>query len=119
MKYILLLALLAFPVTVSASQGVHHKNNEKYNCSVDGKPGQIKTVRLAKGNMVKDGILKLRWSDSLKAHKVEISLNGKTFKTEDDGKNTVTGLKWLQAVKVRGTSNCGSGKWTKLYSFLP
>lgn len=119
MKTLLICLFLLFPVTVSASQGVHHKNNEKYNCSVDGKPGKISAVKLAKGDVVGNGILKLRWKDSLKAHAVEISLNGRIFKTEDDGKKTVTNLRGTQEVKVRGTSNCGKGKWSKVYKALP
>lgn len=118
MKFILIALMLFLPVTVSASQGVHHNNKEKYNCSVAGKPGKIKKVRIA-SDAVGNGVLKLRWTDSLKAHQVQISLNGRILKTEDDGKKTITGLRGMQEVKVRGASNCGKGKWTKLYRFLP
>lgn len=118
MKYLILL-LLILPVSVSASQGVHHDNKEKYNCSLSGKPGKIGWVKNSKNDALGNGILKLRWKDSMKAHKVEISLNGRIVKTEDDGKKTITGLKGKQDVKIRGTSNCGKGKWTKTYSFLP
>ena len=119
MKYILFFILLLVPLTASAGQGVHHNNNEKYVCSVSGKPGKIKTVSLAKTDLRNDGRLKLRWSDSLTAHKVEISLNGRIVKTEDDGRKTIAGLKGKQEVKVRGTSNCGKGEWTKTYIFIP
>jgi hypothetical protein len=114
---------------VYATQGKHDKSDEnsKYNCGVVGKPGNIK--RLEQGRK-KDGLnngqIRLRWSDSLYAHRVEIEwgmVGGKkqALKTGDDGRHVFTKLvnNKPYEFKMRGKSNCGKGKWSKTYQFLP
>jgi hypothetical protein len=119
MKTLIFTIFLLCPISVSASQGVHHNNDEKYDCSVANKPSKVSWIKFSKNDAVGNGILKFTWKDSAKAHEIQLSLNGKTRNTADDGKYTLKNVKGLQSVKIRGVSNCGKGSWSKVFKAQP
>lgn len=130
MKTILLIAMIAFLIPTSvqakASGGVHDYGKEqKYRCSEHGKPGKISYLKQVKLDNPNDRMVYLKWKDSFRAHKVEISytdgITTKVIKTDDDSKQKILGLTNGKnySFKIRGTSNCGKGKWSKIFMVKP
>ena len=133
MKTIITSLVLATLVALPASAGKdtkqsdHSNNNAPYDCEITKKPGTVKFVQQSltkdkKGN----GIIKISWYDSARAHDVEIKWGetGKSTKTKKVADNDGQSFKGLNNAKtysfsVRGVSNCGKGSWSKVYKFIP
>lgn len=125
---IVIATLLVFPQAY-ATRGKHDKSDEKkkYNCEVVSKPGSIKWIKQSTSkDQLRNGEIRIKWEDSFRAHVVEIEwgmVGGKkkVKETGDDGKKTFSGLVngKVYEFKARGKSNCGKGKWSKTYQFLP
>lgn len=123
MKYLLLIAiLLPMPVLAKSSGGgVHFDENPNYNCSTTKRPETPKWITGIKKEKLGDKQITITWDDSKRAHDVEIKINGKTKKSEDDSRQKIKNLKngKVYTFQVRGVSNCGKSKWSPTYKALP
>lgn len=124
MKYLLLAIIFLLPISVSAKAsggGKHLKNNLPYDCSITKNPETPKWVTGIKKEKAFDKQITITWDDSKRAHDVEIKINGKTKKSEDDSRQRIKNLKngKVYTFQVRGVSNCGKSKWSPIYKALP
>lgn len=115
MKYLLITILSLAPISVSATQSVHHDVNLPYDCTITGLPQDIQWIK--KGDKSGNKQIKLKWYDSKDAHDVEVEIDGQVQTIPDDGTQTIKGFKKnsYHLFRMRGVSNCGEGNWTKIY----